>query len=99
LSSLEPPAHARNLREPREQDIEPTTIMPHTTKSMRRPLRASTIKKPRPLRTAIISAATTTIHATPIATRSAVTSCGKIAGSVILNSTSVDDISRSSATR
>ena len=65
--------------------IAPIAIMPHTTRSMRSPLRASTIRKPRPLRTAIISAATTTIHATPIATRSAVTSCGMIAGSVTWN--------------
>jgi hypothetical protein len=57
----------------------PTAIMPQTTRSIRRPLRASTIKNPSPLRTAIISAATTTIHATPIATRSAITSCGRIA--------------------
>ena len=49
---------------------------------MRRPLRASHTAKPRPSRPAIISAATTTSHDRPAVTRSAVMTCGAIAGSV-----------------
>ncbi len=58
------------------------TTIAATSRSMRRPLRASQTAKPRPSRPAIISAATTTSHESPAVTRSAVITCGAIAGSV-----------------
>ena len=45
-------------------------------------MRESQIANPSPSRPAIISAATTTIHATPAVTRNVVITCGMIAGSV-----------------
>jgi hypothetical protein len=59
----------------------PIITIPATTRSYRFPaLRASTIVNPSPEFTAIISAATTTIHAMPRVIRKPMTSCGITAG-------------------
>ena len=70
-SSLVAPAHARDARQLHQEPIErrrrsaPITTIAATSRSMRRPLRASHTANPRPSRPAIISAATTTSHARP----------------------------------